>query len=121
MPPAQVFRRGADAVYFQNLDVAGFIQRVRIIQGARQGKKDDGSLREIRDATLKDGLVFVAGYVFVQVVSAALAVAHLAKNPSVRAGDALDGQHAAVRVKAQVHGGVAAQVDVLGGDLSAKL
>ena len=72
---------------------------------------------EVIHAALKQLLVFVAVHVLIQVVAAALGMAHLAQHAAVRAGDALHGIVAAVGVVAHVHGGLAGQVYILGGDL----
>ena len=45
-------------------------------------------------------------------------MAHLAKDAAVRAGDALDGQHRAVRVVTHVHRRAAGQVHILRCDLT---
>ena len=45
-------------------------------------------------------------------------MAHLAKDTAVRAGDALDGQHRAVRVVTHVHRRAAGQVHILRCDLT---
>ena len=56
-----------------------------------------------------DNCRFIAGDVLVQVLAAALRVAHLAEHAAVRAGDALNGQQRAIGVVALIHGGLASR------------
>ena len=73
---------------------------------------------EIVHAALKNRLVLVAGDILVQVLAAALRMAHLAEDTAIRAGDALDGEDGAVGVVLHVHAGAAVLIDVLGRDLA---
>ena len=75
-------------------------------------------LLEVLYAGLEDLLVVVAVDVERGAFAPSLAVAHLAEDASVGAGDALDGHVGAVHVVLLVHGGVALQVDILGGYLA---
>ena len=61
--------------------------------------------------------IVLTGDVAVEAGAGALAVAHLAQDPAVGGGDALDGPGGAVGVEGGVHGGRAGEVHVLGGDL----
>ena len=69
-------------------------------------------------AAFKDFLVFGERYVLIQIFALALAVTHLAENSAVGRGNALDSEQRTVGVEGGVHGGIALQVNVLGGDLT---
>ena len=73
---------------------------------------------EIVYAALENRLILVAGDVFVQVLAAALRMAHLAEDTAIRAGDALDGEDGTVGVVLHVHAGAAVLINVLGRDLA---
>ena len=77
-----------------------------------------GLQAEVIHAALEQGLVLIAGHILVNIAASALAVAHLAQNASIGAGNALDRQHAAVGVIGQVHGSLAVLVHILGSNLS---
>lgn len=49
-------------------------------------------LREIVDASLEDGLVFVAGDVFGDLATATFAVCHFSENAAARRGESFDGE-----------------------------
>ena len=75
-------------------------------------------LFEIFHAAFKQGLVLVARDVPGDVGAAALRVAHLAEDPAVGAGDALNSGNRAVDIDVDVHIGAALLVAVLEGDLA---
>lgn len=77
-----------------------------------------GELFEVLHAALEDLLVVVAVDVHCAAVASSLAVAHLAQDAAVGAGDAFDGHVGAVHVVLLVHGGVAVEVDILRGHLA---
>ena len=64
-------------------------------------------------------LVLLTGHIFQQIVSLPFAVTHLAQNPAVGGGDALDGTDRAVGIPIDIAGGLAVRVHILGGDLAA--
>ena len=79
---------------------------------------EEWELSEVFDRRFKHADVVLAGDVFVQAGSDALAVAHFAEDPAVGGRDALDGVQRAVGVEVDVGGGIAVQINVLGGDLA---
>ena len=79
---------------------------------------EEGALSKVFDRRFKHADVVLAGDVLVQAGTDALAVTHFAEDPAVGGGDALDGVQRAVGVEVNVSGGVALQVNVLGGDLA---
>ena len=79
---------------------------------------EEGELSEVFDRRFKHADVVLAGDVLVQAGADALAVAHFAEDPAVGGRDALDGVQRAVGVEVDVGGGVALQINVLGGDLA---
>ena len=62
--------------------------------------------------------VVVAGNVLIAAIAEALAVAHLTEDTAIGRSDTLDSKQGAVGVEGSVHGGVAVQVHILGGDLT---
>ena len=76
------------------------------------------SLFEVAYAGQENLLILVAGNVAEQARSKALAVAHLAEDTSVGAGDTFDSIQAAVRVERSVHGRYALSIYILGSNLA---
>ena len=75
-------------------------------------------LLEILHAAFEDLLVVVAGDVHGAAFASSFAVAHLAEDATVGAGDAFDGHEGTVHVVFLIHGGHARHVAVLGGYLA---
>ena len=75
-------------------------------------------LLEILNSSLEHTDIVLTGNVAVQVLTDTLTVAHLAEDTAVGAGDALNGEQGAVGVEGGIHGGLAIQIHVLGGDLT---
>ena len=76
------------------------------------------SLFEVAYAGQENLLILVARNVAEQARSKTLAVAHLAEDTSVGAGDAFDSIQAAVRVERSVHGRYALSIYILGSNLA---
>ena len=76
------------------------------------------SLFEVAYAGQENLLILVARNIAEQARSKALAVAHLAEDTSVGAGDAFDSIQAAVRVERSVHGRYALSIYILGSNLA---
>ena len=76
------------------------------------------SLFKVLHSGLEQLDIILAGDVFVQAGADSLAVAHLAQDSAVGGRDALNGVQGAVGVEVDIGGGVAVQVNVLGGDLT---
>ena len=75
-------------------------------------------LLEVVYAAFKDRLIFVTGNVEIETVAGTLGVSHFAENTAVGACDTLDGEHRAVGVAGEIHGGNSLKVNVLGCDLA---
>lgn len=73
---------------------------------------------EVFHGGLEHPQVVIAGNVLIKAGADALTVAHLAEDPAVRRGDALDGVQGIVGVEMHVAGGIALQIHILGGDLA---
>ena len=69
-------------------------------------------------AALKDFLILLKRNVFVEIFALSLAVTHLAEHSAVGRGDTLDSAYGAVEVELNAVGGLAAEINVLGSDLT---
>ena len=73
---------------------------------------------KVFDCRFKHADIVIAGDIAVKAGTDTLGVAHLAKDTSVRGGDALNGIERAVGVKVHVAGSPIVKVHVLGGNLA---
>ena len=78
----------------------------------------DRLLIKILHRSLKHTDVVFTGDITVQALADTLAVAHLAEDPAVRRGDALDGIQRAVGIEVDIGSSVAFQIHILGSDLA---
>ena len=69
-------------------------------------------------AAFKEQLVLLEGNILIEVVALAFAVSHLAEHPAVGRGDALDGTDRTVDIVSDVASGLAAQINILRGELT---
>ena len=84
----------------------------------RTARANRNILLEVTNTALEDLLILLARYVEVQVGALSFTVTHFAEDTAVRAGDALDTAHGAVRVPCDIAADLAAGRGVLGRDLS---
>ena len=75
-------------------------------------------LLKILNSSLEHTDIVVTRDITIAARADALAMAHLAEDPAVRRGNALNGKQRTVGVECSIHGGIAFQIHILGSDLT---